>query len=423
MEIKVEGDKVMAVHLLLQSIFVKNKCITLENIPDCLDFIRISNFINSSGIGKVEIDSENRQAKISCSSIPENLTPLNTVSRSSIGLISSSLITNKKITFCSPGGCRFSERPIDAHLNLLKQFGNVIQSDSEHFIALKNNVTPDRISCNCYAQATSSIGVFFNILLTAYVFSNEIVIFGASKEPVIKQLLMFLKGTTNRTFIEDGNRIIIPTVNKVIVRDCKFKIKPDMTMAISYILANFDKLKKVSFVGVKKENFSNAQLVFLKKIGISIFDTDNGIKCTPDTFYSKPEEMILRFGQTPDISTDLAPVIASFLSEKEIKSILVDYTYYERYSHVRLLNDRGLNIKVLDKGIIQTNLISRNKDFTFPSKISAPDIRAGMAGILAFMLNKDETSIVIGNFEQICRGYGNIKNMLEKAGIVYEEFV
>lgn len=57
------------------------------------------------------------------------------------------------------------------------------------------------------------------------------------------------------------------------------------------------------------------------------------------------------------------------------------------------------------------------------NKIQAPDIRAGMAIILSFMLNSSYKEIIIENFEQILRGYGNVLTMLNKVGVKFEKCI
>ena len=130
--------------------------------------------------------------------------------------------------------------------------------------------------------------------------------------------------------------------------------------------------------------------------------------------------LVVRFGQYPDMITDLNPIITSFLATKNIESLIVDYTYSERYSHILPLNSMGISLDILNKGIVgHTN--NKNCIEIKENKIQAPDIRAGMAIILSFMLNSSYKEIIIENFEQILRGYGNVLTMLNKVGVKFEK--
>lgn len=46
-----------------------------------------------------------------------------------------------------------------------------------------------------------------------------------------------------------------------------------------------------------------------------------------------------------------------------------------------------------------------------------------MAIILSFMLNSSYKEIIIENFEQILRGYGNVLTMLNKVGVKFEKCI
>lgn len=422
-KIRIEGDKISSVHILLQSLFVTNRRIRIKNIPFCLDFFRIVNFIEKNNIGKIHIDKEDRSLEIISLKSIKDLSPLNKVSRASIGMISSLVLRNGFLEFCKPGGCTFSERPINAHLNLLKEIATLEYSASNnYYIANRLSTLPPKINCNCYTGCTSSIGVFFNSLLMAYSYPGEISIYGFPKESSVKEMLSFLSLSTNRTYYVKHNHIIIRKVDKIIFKNCEYSLCPDTTMAMSYILLNYNILDTLSLKGITTNCFINSQIEFLEKIGIKLIDDQRSVKLIKKDIDIIEHPLVVRFGQYPDMITDLNPIITSFLATKNIESLIVDYTYSERYSHIPPLNSMGISLDILNKGIVgHTN--NKNCIEIKENKIQAPDIRAGMAIILSFMLNSSYKEIIIENFEQILRGYGNVLTMLNKVGVKFEKCI
>lgn len=350
--------------------------------------------------------------------LPSDITTLNKISRASIGLITASVLKNGDVMYTQPGGCTFSNRPIDLHEFVLEQLSE-IQIDEEEKYAKRNEILPEKLVINCSTRQGTSIGVFFNAISCAYVYKNEIIIKGYPLENVCLKLIEMLKVATNREIEVDEvkNIVHIKKINKIhINKTINIKVNPDITQAMSYILLFYDKLDQIVLTNIQKSDFAKCYLDYLDKIGLDIIDTPEGIIFNKGiNKFSRYE--VVQVGQIPHMSTDIGPVIASFLASHDYHGVIVDKTYNNRSSHIKQLNKFKLNLAYEEDGI--TKILSP-KDKTENEneliEVEACDIRAGMSILVAF-ISSSYRNLVIRNFDQICRGYGNISQVLDKLGV------
>lgn len=115
--IKIEGDKVIGVHLLLTSLFFDKQELVIKNCPTALEFLNILyEFGNNEW---VESTINNDVASLIPKKTPYDIITLNKVSRASIGIVSALTYKYHKLLFTFPGGDDFCVRPINLHLDIL----------------------------------------------------------------------------------------------------------------------------------------------------------------------------------------------------------------------------------------------------------------------------------------------------------------
>lgn len=120
--IKIEGDKVVGVHILLTSFFFHGKQLTIHNCPTALDFLNILyEFGNNEWVAAT---TANDSITLTAQKNPYDITILNRMSRASIGIISSLTYKCHQLLFAFPGGDDFCFRPIDLHLDILSIIAN-----------------------------------------------------------------------------------------------------------------------------------------------------------------------------------------------------------------------------------------------------------------------------------------------------------
>ncbi len=111
----------------------------------------------------------------------------------------------------------------------------------------------------------------------------------------------------------------------------------------------------------------------------------------------------------PGFPTDMQPQFAAALGMNDGKSIITESIFEDRFKYVIELKKFGA--KMVSSG--QTLNIEGVKKYT-PAEVSAPDLRAGAALVIA-ALATDGIS-VIDNIEFIERGYEDFEHKLQELG-------
>lgn len=418
--IKIEGDKVVGVHLLLSSLFFINKRLTVNNCPSALDFQNVIDKFICQGWAKTSVHKDS--VTIESFKYPFDISELNMVSRASIGLISALTYKNHQLVFAFPGGDGFCYRPIDLHLDILSTIASYKYDKIEKiYYSEKKDILNKNISLNCYADGCKSVGAFFNALSLAYVYPNEIVITGISPDPTIYYLIELLQKSTNRRIkYITADKIGISKVDMIEINDAEITIPPDMSMLVSYVLLFWEELEDVIFENISIADIPENYINLFEKFGLKIYEMKQGISFKRESEISADYFEFLRLGALPFITTDLGPIISEFLAAHNISSIMFDEVFINRSTHISELEKLGINIQVLENGAIKT--VNRNEDsISEDVHFDLKDIRAGMAIIMGIKQSNIEKAI-LHNFDQVLRGFGNIRDIIDKLGYEVHEF-
>jgi UDP-N-acetylglucosamine 1-carboxyvinyltransferase len=163
--IDVPGDKISSVHLLLASLLSNEETI-INNINYCQDVIKIIEWIESNDLAEL------------------NCYPNYLIVKPKNGILSLSGISDCRASICllsalafkyghtsirkNIGGCNFSVRPIDRHLELLSELGLRLEK-SEGEIIVRKIRQHSGVNFNCSTKFGPSVGVTIHAVLVALV--------------------------------------------------------------------------------------------------------------------------------------------------------------------------------------------------------------------------------------------------------------
>ena len=111
----------------------------------------------------------------------------------------------------------------------------------------------------------------------------------------------------------------------------------------------------------------------------------------------------------PGFATDLQQPFGTFLTQCKGKSEIEETIYENRFMHVKYLNKMGANIKSKDR-----TAAIYGKTPLKGSQVTATDLRAGAALVIAGLIAKGTTTI--NDVEHILRGYEGIIEKLTNVG-------
>ena len=296
-----------------------------------------------------------------------------------------------------PGGCTIGPRPVDLHLQGLRQLGATVE-EREGSVAVR----ADRLRGAPIALPYPSVGATEQLVTTATLAKGETRIENPAREPEIADLIALLRKMGARIDVE-------PTAIHVIGSDrlhtAEHSIIPDRLEAGTYLLAAGMTEGEVTVCGVIPDHLS-ALLAVLRDAGMTVSKSPNAIAVSS---HGRPRPVRVRTAPHPGFPTDLQPPLVACLSLAAGESVVEETVFESRFSYVPALNEMGARIEVVG-GAARISGVGTLQG----RSVSAPDIRAGAALVLAGLAAQGHTTI--DRLDRIDRGYAHLEEKLIKLG-------
>ena len=415
-EVVPQGAKNEALQIL-SAVLLTDEKITINNVPDIIDVNKLIEILKNLGVNCSSLGNSSFQ--FSAKSI--NLDYLKSDEfilyakslRGSIMLVGPLLTRYKKASIPRPGGDKIGRRRLDTHFVNLEKLGAKLDYDSKDRIY--NVKTQGLIGTDILLEEASVTGTA-NLIMASVLAEGKTTIYNAACEPYIQQLCsLLIKMGANINGV-GSNLLSISGVKKL--NGANHTILPDMIEIGSWIgLAAMTK-SEIKIKNVSWENLGQIPNTF-RKLGIKIIkEGDDMIIPSHEDGYeisSYIDGSILAISDAPwpGFSPDLISIILVVATQAR-GSIMVHQKMFEsRLFFVDKLIDMGAKIILSDPHRASTIGLDFKSQLK-PTVMSSPDIRAGIALLIA-ALSANGTS-EIQNFEQIDRGYENIVSRLKKLG-------
>lgn len=408
-EVTPAGNKNAALPLLAAAMLT-DEPIIFRNVPDIRDVQTMRALIESLGVSIDTIDSHTW--KVQASHVrPADLDPdICRKIRASILLAGPMLARAGEIHLPPPGGDVIGRRRVDTHLLALKALGAEGEYDrSFHFQASRlrgANILLDEAS----VTATE------NAIMACATADGDSIIRNAASEPHIQELCVFLNSLGAKISNIGSNTLHIQGVPRL--HGGEVTIGPDYLEVISFIGAAVVTHGSIRIRNAGSRYLDMIKLVF-HRIGVVWTEDGEDILVPQD----QPLEIESDLGgQIPEISvmpwpafpTDLMS-IAIIVATQSTGSILFhDWMYPSRMFFTDKLVGMGAHIVLCDPH----RCIVQGPTSLYGEKMESPDIRAGMALLLAALSAQGKS--VIRNIGQIDRGYEKVDIKLAKLGAKIE---
>jgi len=387
-ELRVSGSKNAALPIIFAALAVPSVS-TLENVPDIGD-VRVALEAVSAFGAKIKRDGSTVIIDARRVKYKRPKAELTSKIRASSYLIGACLARFGRFDFARIGGCDFCRRPVDMHLLAAERLGAVSSGDT---------LTASRLRGAEIKFEKPSVGATINAIIMATFAEGETVIYGAAREPHVRNLIGFLE-SGGALIEDDGEKIRIKGSPP---RDPHVRIIPDMIEAGTFLLLGplTDGRVTVLFDGeIGLDSFFNT----LSESGVSV-----EIKKGAVSAYGIPKK---RFGVVtapyPGFPTDLQPQCAPLMA-KYFGGSIRECVWQSRFSYLSELSRFGLRYELSgrDTAIIIPSELR-------PASVSAPDLRGGAATVLAALSQRGES--VISDTEKIERGYERFAEKLRSLG-------
>ncbi|MCK4553913.1 UDP-N-acetylglucosamine 1-carboxyvinyltransferase [Candidatus Parcubacteria bacterium] len=399
-EIEVKGAKNAALKIIPAALLSREK-ITIANLPNIEDANKAVNLIKDLG---AEVNQQKKCLEIQISNI--NKTELNpkiaNKFRASIMFVGPMLARIGEVKFPLPGGCVLAsgaKRPIDLFLDGFKQFGAEIKI-KDNYYHLK---TKKLQACN-YFFTTISVTGTEALMMTAVLAKGTTVLKNCACEPEIKALANYLNEQGAKIKGAGTPTIIIKGVEKI--KAGQFNIIPDRIETGTFaIMAAASK----SEITITKCNPNHIEILLsiFNKIGVRFTAGDDWLTIE-NAKTIKPYN--IKTHEYPGFPTDLQSPYTILMTQAQGSSLIHETIYDRRLLFTDMLMQMGADIIMCDPHRIVVNGPTQ----LYGKKLTSPDLRAGIAMIIAGLIAQGQTEI--DNIYQIDRGYEDIDGRLRALG-------
>ena len=416
-EITPQGAKNEALQVICATLLSDNDII-ISNIPNIIDVVKLIDILKSLGVkvnklekGKYSFNSQKIDLKyLQSQDFINNAKKL----RGSIMLVGPLLARFGLASIARPGGDKIGRRRLDTHFINLQKLGAKLDYKSEnkmYSITSRNSLKGTNILLD-----EASVTGTANILMASVLAKGQTSIYNAACEPYIQQLCLLLNKMGAEIQGIGSNFLKINGVTSL--GGAEHDILPDMIEIGSWIGLAAMTRSKLKIKNVSWDNLGQIPDVF-RKLGITINREGDDILIPEHTNgysvsnYIDGSILTISDAPWPGFSPDLISVILVVATQANGSTLIHQKMFESRLFFVDKLIDMGAKIILCDPH--RASVIGHNfKSSLKPTTMTSPDIRAGIALLIAALSASGES--IIQNVEQIDRGYENIVERLKSIG-------
>ncbi|HEY9343069.1 MAG TPA: UDP-N-acetylglucosamine 1-carboxyvinyltransferase [Hanamia sp.] len=418
-EITPQGAKNEALQVISAVLLTKEK-ITIHNIPDIIDVNLQIELLEELGVKTQRIDRH------TCIFQADDVNPdyLSSVSfrkktgrlRGSVMLAGPMLGRFKKAFVPKPGGDKIGRRRLDTHIAGFKKLGAQFDFDSdESFFHLHTS----HLKGTTLLLDEPSVTGTANLIMAAVLAEGTTTIYNAACEPYIQQLCKMLNNMGAKISGVASNLLTIEGVNNL--HGTEHTMLPDMIEVGSFIglaaMTQSDILIKnagIQHLGVIPERF--------EQLGIKMNFSGDNIHIPEQEIYEietflDTSMLTISDHPWPGLTPDLISIILVVATQAKGSLLIHQKMFESRLFFVDKIIEMGARIVLCDPHRAVVVGLERKHPLRGIS-MSSPDIRAGVALLIAALSAEGESKIQ--NIEQIDRGYQNIDERLRGLGAQIE---
>lgn len=402
--IKTSGNKNSVFPCVAASLLTSDEVI-LENISDLRDTKVLIQILEKLG---TKVVREGSTLKLKTETINQTTLPKDLMEklRGSMVLVGAILARMGKVHFYHPGGDIIGQRSIETHLECFKNLGAALKRKDVEF-NLSFSDESGKKDCVIFLSE-ASVTACENLILAASLGEKRVTIKNCPKEPHIVDLCKILISMGANIKGIGGDTLEIKGVSKL--NGTNFKIGVDYIEIGTYAVAAAITGGEISMQGIDSTDLDPI-LDPLKRFGINVKLNEDTITFNAEKLKALPK---ITTNIWPGFPTDLMSAAIVLASQCKGVTLCHDWMYESRMFFIDKLISMGANVTLADP----------HRVFVYgPSKLrgrnlETPDIRAGMALVLAGLIARGKS--IINQAELIERGYEDVVGKLNSLGAEIE---
>lgn len=401
---------------VISAVLLTSEPVHITNIPEILDIKNLIDLLRGMGVritrhskgdytfeaSEIDpdyIDSDEFVAK--CAQL-----------RGSVMVVGPLLTRFGHAYFPKPGGDKIGRRRVDTHLEGFGKLGASLEYDaSKRAFKLEGK---ELNGCYMLLDEASVTGTA-NIVMAAVLANGRTTIYNAACEPYVQQLCRLLAAMGAKISGIGSNLLTIDGVESL--HGAGHKVLPDMIEVGSFIGLAAITRSSLTIEGVSYDNLGIIPDCF-RRLGVKVERQGDDIFIPAQESYEiesflDGSIMTLADAPWPGLTPDLLSVMLVVATQCKGSVLIHQKMFESRLFFVDKLIDMGAQIILCDPH----RAVVIGHDHRIPlrgGRMTSPDIRAGIAMLLAAMSAKGTSTI--DNIEQIDRGYESIDERLNSLG-------
>ncbi len=414
-EITPQGAKNEALEVLCAVLLTPEK-VTISNIPNILDVMKLIELLGKMGVTVEKIDRHTYsfEAKNIDWDYMESIEYQKDMSklRGAVMVLGPLLARFGRGYAPKPGGDKIGRRRLDTHFMGFEKLGAKFDYDVNTSFF---RVEAEKLKGTYMLLDEASVTGTANIIMAAVLAEGTTTIYNAACEPYIQQLCRMLCRMGARISGIGSNLLTIDGVTSL--KGTTHKMLPDMIEVGSFIgMAAMTRsaitIKDVSYdnLGIIPQQFERMGIQFRQQGDDIVVPAMEGYEIES---FIDGSIMTIADAPWPGLTPDLLSVLLVVATQAKGTVLIHQKMFESRLFFVDKLIDMGAQVILCDPH--RATVIGHNHQIRLrPSVMTSPDIRAGVALLIAAM--SAEGKSVIQNVEQIDRGYEDIDLRLNALG-------
>lgn len=402
---------------VISSVLLTPEPVTISNIPEILDVKNLISMLEGMGVqvrkiatgeysfmaDRVNVDYIRSDEFVSrCAAL-----------RGSVMVVGPLLARFGEAYFPKPGGDKIGRRRVDTHIDGFIKLGAHCEYDPDK--RAYHLTAPSGLKGSYMLLDEASVTGTANILMASTLAQGTTTIYNAACEPYVQQLSRLL--TAMGADISGIGSNLLTVNGKSGLKGASHRLLPDMIEVGSFIGLAAITRSELTIKDVSWENLGIIPECF-RRLGIHLEQRGEDIYVPAQESYEiesfiDGSIMTIADAPWPGLTPDLLSVMLVVATQCKGSVLIHQKMFESRLFFVDKLIDMGAQIILCDPH--RAVVIGHDHRVTLKAgRMTSPDIRAGIAMLLAAMSAKGTSEI--NNIEQIDRGYEDIDGRLNALG-------
>ena len=402
--IAIGGAKNAALPLMAASLLTA-ETLTLENVPALADITTMANLLVQHGAAVAPVgngEAGGRRFDLSAAHITSTTAPDDLVRK----MRASFLVLGPLLARCGharvslPGGDAIGIRPVDLHIEGLRQLGAQIGLHGGYVDAQ----APKGLRGAEIVFPSVSVGATEHLLMAATLAEGETVLVNAAREPEVGDLATCLQAMG--ACIEGVGSDCLRIVGAGRLHGANHRIIPDRIETGTYIMAAAATGGELRLARARLDLVTAAASV-LDNAGVEITATEDGaiVRRRGDRL----DGVDVMTEPYPGYPTDLQAQFMALMATARGAAMITETIFENRFMHVPELARMGANINVHG-----ASAMVRGVERLMGAPVMATDLRASVSLVIAGLAAEGET--VISEVGHLDRGYERLEEKLAACG-------